>query len=269
MKTKTIIISGITCCFFAISCVNGSPIKEVNVSEPHKNKPLVVENNTKTALNVDHSAFDKLLKANVNDKGFVNYANFLKNKSALQSYLKYLSSVKLSNLSKNEKLAFWINAYNAATIDQIVRNYPVSSILKISDGKVWDQTLVYKFDNKSVTLNDIEKKILLGTELFDARIHFAVNCAAVSCPTLVNKAYTGNNVQDLLLANTKASLSDAKFNKITSNSASLSKLFDWYKADFIKAEGSIAEFINKYSATKISKNTKISYLDYNWDLNGK
>ncbi|MFC5284987.1 DUF547 domain-containing protein [Pedobacter alpinus] len=269
MKIKTIIITNIVASIFFMSCVNGSTVKETNVSNNNIEKTSVVENKTEAVASVDHTAFDKLLKANVSAKGYVNYANFVKNKTALQGYLKSLSAIKVSNLSNNEKLAFWINAYNAATIDQIIRNYPVSSILKIANGKVWDQTLAYKFDNRSVTLNDIEKKILLGTELFDARVHFAVNCAAVSCPTLSNTAYSANNVQDMLTANTKAALSDPKFNKITTSSASLSKLFDWYKADFIKAEGSVVDFVNKYSTTKVTKNTKINYLEYNWDLNGK
>lgn len=266
MKINTIFIATISISILS-SCVNGNTIKQSeNISiKTEKSKPI----ESAAIVSVNHSAFDKLLKANVSDKGVVNYAAFVKSKTDLQGYLKSLTKVDVSSLSKNEKLAFWINAYNAATIDQIVRNHPVTSILKISNGKVWDQSLSYKFENKVLTLNDIEKKILLGNDLFDARVHFAVNCAALSCPTLANTAFTASNVQNMLTAQTKAALSNPNFNKINSSKSSISKLFDWYKADFIKAEGSVANFINKYSSTKINNNTKIDYLEYNWDLNGK
>lgn len=218
---------------------------------------------------VNHTAFDKLLQANVSNKGNVDYKAFVKDKIALDNYIVSLAKIDATKLSKNEATAFWINAYNALTIDQIVRNYPVASITKIAGGKVWDQPLPFKFRGKTLTLNDIEKKILLGHDLFDARIHFAINCAALSCPTLSNKAFTDVNVQEMLTKNTKAALANPNFNRITEKNASISKLFDWYKADFVKAEGSVVKFINKYAATKISDQTKISYLDYNWSLNGK
>ncbi|HET8830142.1 MAG TPA: DUF547 domain-containing protein [Pelobium sp.] len=263
MRKLQIITTALIFMLVTASCANGA--SENNAKQQEAVEIKKAENNI---VSVDHSVFDKLLKANVSDKGIVDYKAFVKDKVALQNYIKSLTQVNTAKLNKNERTAFWINAYNALTIDQIVKHYPVTSITKIAGGKVWDQALPYKFDGKSLTLNDIEKKILLGTELFDARIHFAVNCAAVSCPTLINKAYTGSNVQEMLTKNTKSALSNPAFNKISSKSASISKLFDWYKADFVKAEGSVVNFINKYSAIKINNQTKIDYLAYNWSLNG-
>lgn len=218
---------------------------------------------------VNHAPFDELLKSFVSNKGEVNYKDFAKQKTKLQSYINSLTKINPSTLSKNEQLAYWINAYNALTIDQIIKNYPLTSILKIANGKVWDQPLPYQFNGKKLTLNDIEKKILLGNDLFDARVHFAVNCAAVSCPTLSNTAFTATNVQAMLTKNTKAALNNPAFNNITAQKAQLSMLFNWYKADFEKAEGSVINFVNKYASTKINGNTKIEYLAYNWNLNGK
>lgn len=266
-----------------ISCTNGaSQNKEADqnyeaektgniVSAGGDDETITENGRLAKAAKIDHSAFDKLLKANVSNSGVVDYKSFVKDKSDLQGYLSLMARADVSKMSKNEQTAYWINVYNAATIDQIVRAYPTSSITKIAGGKVWDQSLPYNFNGKKLTLNDIEKKILLGSgsDLFDGRIHFAVNCAAVSCPTLSNNAFTGDNVQDMLTKNTKAALSNPKFNKISNNSAQVSKLFDWYKADFIKAEGSVVKFINKYSDTKIDGNTKITFLEYNWSLNGK
>jgi hypothetical protein len=257
---------------------SGNPEVETKqpIEKPNSQKSIVEDKtSTKETVSkseiakIDHTAFDKLLNKYVSTKGVVNYAALVKEKAALQSYIVFLSKVDASKLTKNEATAYWINAYNANTLDQIVRNYPTSSILKIEGGKAFDKILPYKFNGEALSLNDIEKKKLLGGSLFDARVHFAVNCAAVSCPTLLNKIYTEDNVQAQLTANTKAALSNPTFNKITASNASLSKLFDWYKADFVKAEGSVVNFVNKYSSTNISSNTKIDYLEYNWDLNGK
>ncbi|WP_026902643.1 DUF547 domain-containing protein [Pedobacter glucosidilyticus] len=216
----------------------------------------------------NHAVLNKLLNTYVNSAGIVNYKAFMKDKLTLQQYLKSLVNVKVSTLSKDEQLAFWINIYNAATIDQILRNYPVKSIMDISGGKVWDQKLPYTFAGKSYTLNEIEK-VKLIEELNDARVHFAVNCAAVSCPKLLNKAYTADNVQSLLNANTSAFLNNTEFNKLSPSKAQLSNIFNWYKADFAKAEGSVAAFINKYAKVKIKENTPLSYINYNWSLNDK
>lgn len=261
MKSIQNIIAGLAIIAITASCTSGTT-KEAKANTENIQAEAVIPS-------VDHSTFDKLLRANVSSKGMVDYASFAKSKSILENYITSLTKVNAANLSKNEKLAYWINAYNALTIDQIIRNYPTNSILKIAGGKVWDQTLAYKFNGKAVTLNEIEKQTLLGGDLFDARIHFAVNCAAVSCPTLQNKAYTADNIQSLLTSNTKAALANPAFNKISTSNASISRLFDWYKADFVKGEGSVTNFINKYSSTKINGNTKIDYLEYNWDLNGK
>ncbi|MBD3748663.1 MAG: DUF547 domain-containing protein [Sphingobacteriales bacterium] len=224
---------------------------------------------TENLVSVDHSTYNQLLKSYVSDKGMVNYAAFIKSKSKLEAYLTSLTKVNTAKLTKNEQLAFWINAYNALTIDQILRNYPVKSILHIAGGKVWDQPLPYSFNGKTLTLNEMEKKVLLGGDLFDARIHFAVNCAAISCPRLSNTAFTAENVQSMLTKNTKAALANEAQNKISTNHASISMLFNWYKRDFEKAEGTVLNFINKYSDTKINSHTKIDYLEYNWNLNGK
>ncbi|QEK53169.1 DUF547 domain-containing protein [Pedobacter aquae] len=216
----------------------------------------------------NHAVLNKLLNTYVNGAGVVNYKAFLKDKLTLQQYLKSLANVKLNTLSKDEQLAFWINIYNAATIDQILRNYPVKSIMDISGGKVWDQKLPYTFAGKSYTLNEIEK-VKLIEELDDARVHFAVNCAAISCPKLLNKAYTADNVESLLNANTSAFLNDTEFNKISPAKAQLSNIFNWYKVDFVKAEGSVAAFVNKYAKLKIKENTPLNYINYNWSLNDK
>ncbi len=268
MKKVQNILAGLCIVAISTSCTNGSPKNQVKSAETTQASSSAEKTSVDVA-SVNHSSFDKLLKKNVSDNGKVDYASFVKDKAALEDYITSLTKINPAKFSKNEQTAYWINAYNASVIDKVVRNYPTKSILKIAGGKAFDETLPYKFNGESLSLNDIEKKKLMGSDLFDGRIHFAVNCAAVSCPTLQNQAYTATNIQSLLTSNTKAALTNPAFNKLSADKASLSKLFDWYKADFVKAEGSVENFINKYTATKISKNTKIDYLEYNWDLNSK
>lgn len=217
---------------------------------------------------INHSAWNKLLQAHVNDKGEVNYKNFASDRKAVQAYINYLSKINPAKYSKKEQLAYWVNAYNVLTVDLIIRNYPLKSIMNLAGGKVWDQKLPYKFNGESLSLSEIENEKLLK-QLFDARIHFVINCASVSCPKLLNKAFTAANIDALMESTTKGYINDPSQNKISDSKASLSMIFNWYKSDFIKASGSVEKFINKYSATKINSNNKIEYLDYNWNLNGK
>ena len=113
-----------------------------------------------------------------------------------------------------------------------------------------------------MSLNDLETN-KLRKAFKDGRIHFAVNCASISCPTLYNKAFTADNVESNLSMLAKKFISDKSRNKISADKAELSKIFDWYKEDF----GNVVDFINKYSSVKMKAETKITYLEYDWNLN--
>ncbi|MFK7947007.1 MAG: DUF547 domain-containing protein [Saprospiraceae bacterium] len=220
---------------------------------------------TKKASNKpSHSAFNTLLGKYVTSSGTVNYAGFKSQKSALDSYLKDLEENPVqSSWSKNEKMAYWINLYNAATIKLIVDNYPTSSIKNINGGKPWDKRWI-KSGSKTYTLNEIENSVL-RPQFKDARIHFAVNCAALSCPRLMNKAFTASNLNSLLEENTRWFINNSTFNEISEKKIQISKIFDWYSSDF----GNIIDYLNKYSNTEIKSNAKVSYKEYEWKLNGK
>jgi hypothetical protein len=173
------------------------------------------------------------------------------------------------NWSANEQKAYWINAYNAFTVSLIVSKYPVKSIKDIG-GKIykvntpWDIKFI-TIGGKKYDLNNIEHGIL-RKKYDDPRIHFALVCAAISCPRLRNEAYTAAKLDAQLEAAGKDFLNDTAKNNIRADQADLSKYFTWYQGDFTK-KGSLVEFINKYSQIKIDNNTKINYLDYNWSLN--
>ncbi len=221
----------------------------------------------------NHQVWDQLLKANVSHTGIVNYKGFIKDKAKLEQYLKLISenAPDRNNWSKQEQLAYWINAYNAFTVKLIVDNYPVKSIrdlgpaLKIPLIKdVWH----YKFFNiggVESSLDEIEHAIL-RKEFEEPRIHFAVNCASVSCPPLLNEAFVASKLEAQLDQVARNFINDTSRNKITADHAQISSIFSWFKGDFTK-KGSLIDFLNLYSKVKIKSSAMISNLDYNWNLN--
>lgn len=214
-------------------------------------------------VNISHQAFNNLLQKYVSNDGKVNYKGLKNDKAALETYITTLAKQIPNNTwSKNAALAYWINAYNAFTLKLIVDNYPVKSITNLSGGKPWDVKNI-ELAGKKYSLNNIENDIIRPTYK-DARIHFAVNCAAVSCPPLSNTAFTEANINDLLNTRTKNFINSSA-NTITASKIRISKIFDWYKADF----EDVPAFINKYSTIKTITNTGIEFNEYNWNLNEK
>lgn len=231
-------------------------------SQPLIQTPVVKAEEVKVEEVNISEGFNALLGRYVSSAGRVNYAGIKSNKSELDAVIKTLQdNAPKSSWSRNEQLAYWINVYNAFTIKKIVDNYPVSSITKLDGGKPWDVKWI-AIGGKTYSLNNIENDIIRPT-FKDARIHFAVNCAAKSCPPILNNAYTENNVNALLNSQTKNFINNTSFNKIEGSSISISKLFDWYKEDF----GDIVSFLNKYASTEIQSGAKVTYQEYNWDLN--
>jgi hypothetical protein len=210
----------------------------------------------------DHAIFNDLLKKHVSSDGNVDYNGFKSDSKTLQSYIDLLKTYQpIDNWTKDENLAYWINAYNALTIDLILRNYPTKSIKDIKDP--WDQRL-WKLGNKWQNLNDIEHEIL--RKMNEPRIHFAIVCASVSCPKLQNKAFMATNLEEQLTNATKEFLSDRSKNELSENNIKLSKIFKWFKKDF-EQNGSLIDFLNQYTEVKISNKAKKRFMDYNWDLN--
>jgi hypothetical protein len=212
----------------------------------------------------DYKTWDTFLKKYVSTSGEVDYKSIKANRKELDAITKTFSATSvLPSWSKSDQLAFWINAYNAFTIDLIVNNYPLKSIQGLDGGKPWDVKRI-NIGGKKYTLNNIENDII-RPKFKDARIHFAVNCAAKSCPPILNGAFFGKTIDTQLDEVTKKFINNKKYQTITSSNITLSKIFDWYAADF----GDIVTFINKYSNVKINKSATIAYKDYDWALNGK
>ncbi|MBT8245952.1 MAG: DUF547 domain-containing protein [Winogradskyella sp.] len=217
---------------------------------------------SKRTFNSADEFWTSFLVTHVSDNGNVNYETFRKDYKGLRFYIKTIQNfIPKENASKEEKLAYWINAYNALTIDLILRNYPLKSIKEIKDP--WSQRL-WKFGDKWLNLNHIEHNIL--RKMDEPRIHFAIVCASYSCPKLQNEAFTASNLDAQLTEATKEFLCDTERNNISQNSLELSKIFKWFAKDF-KTEGSLIDFLNKYREIEISSKAKKSFKDYNWGLN--
>jgi hypothetical protein len=211
---------------------------------------------------INHGNWTTLLQKNVSKVGVVNYKAFQKDSKALSAYLNELSAnVPTKSTSKNATLAYWINAYNAYTIKLIIDNYPTKSIKNINDP--WGKKFI-TLSGKKYSLEGIENEIL--RKMDEPRIHFAINCASVSCPNLLNEAFTEAKLEQQLKAVSKSFINDKTKNTITANKIEVSKIFDWFGADF-KTKGSVIDFLNQYSSTKISANAQLTFKEYNWELN--
>jgi hypothetical protein len=211
----------------------------------------------------NHDVWNRLLQKHVSEQGKVNYKGFKTDKTEFYGYLNSLSKTPPEDTwSKNETLAYWINVYNAFTIKLILDNYPTKSIKDLKDP--WNHRFI-KIGNKWYTLNDIEHRII--RKMDEPRIHFALVCAAVSCPRLYNKAFTAKDLETDLDVLTRGFLSDSTKNEISENDIKLSKIFKWYGGDFKTSETSLIDFINQYTDVRISDKAHKSYKDYNWDLN--
>ena len=211
---------------------------------------------------INHTTWNQLLKKHVSDQGKVDYLGFKKDLTDLNAYLDWLSNSKPSEIwSKDQLMAFWINAYNALTIKLIVDRYPISSIKDIYSP--WNIKVI-TIANKTLSLNNIEHDIL--RKMGDPRIHFGIVCASISCPKLQNEAFNTQNTNRLLNKASKEFLADSTKNELTTDAAELSKIFKWFAKDF-KQEGSLIDFLNKFADIRIASNATISFKDYNWGLN--
>lgn len=213
---------------------------------------------------IDHQAWDVLLQKHVNEIGQVDYAGFKREEARLDAYLKTLSTNPPSaDWSREAQMAFWINTYNAYTIKLIVKNYPVKSITELEGGKPWDKKWI-SIGKRTYSLDQIENDIL-RPKFKDPRIHFALNCAARSCPPLLNRAWTADKLEEQFERQAKSFINNPKFNRIGQRNVQISRIFDWYAEDF----GPIVPYLNRYANQEVGRNAKVSYQEYDWSLNGK
>ena len=218
---------------------------------------------------IDHSAWDRLLRKYVNSDGMVNYRGWKASRADQQLLDSYLASLSAANpraaASKEGKLAFWINAYNATTVKGILREYPTSSIrnhtAKLVGYNIW-KDLQLIVGQQPWSLEDIEHKIL--RKMGDPRIHFAIVCASVGCPRLLNEAYTREKVNTQLEENAKDFFRRQRNFRHRGQTFEMSSILD--QTERLRR---IARWLPTDAAKQaaMSGRVRVTYMDYDWSLN--
>lgn len=213
-----------------------------------------------------HEPYDKVLKQYVSS-GMVEYAKLKNDRSSLDAYLTKLAGIEKKQFdtwSKDARLAYLINLYNAATLQLIIDNYPLKSIKDIGSffKGPWDQSVVLLF-GKKITLNNLEHDII-RKEYKEPRIHMALVCAAKGCPPLRSESYAAEKLNEQLNDQSKTYLTSLKGMRIDKSKGRvyLSAIFKWYGDDFT----SVTAFVQKHSGQSLD-GLSISWLDYDWSLN--
>jgi hypothetical protein len=221
---------------------------------------------------VDHSLFGELLQKYVTN-GLVDYAGFQSEEAKLDRYLALLESVDIKMLSRDDQFAFYANAYNAWTIKLILGKYPqIESIksLGVFNTGPWKKNVV-RLKSETVSLDHVEHDIL-RPRFKDPRVHFAINCAAKSCPPLRSEAYRGETLDQQLDDSTRSFINDSNRYRLEGNTLYVSRIFKWFSEDF--SDGALA-FFQEYAEGELkeklvkSENINVKYLKYDWSLNGR
>jgi hypothetical protein len=228
---------------------------------------------------IDHSSFASLLRKYVDENGLVDYQSWQASSSdraALQNYLIELGKADSRKAVKREvKLAYWINAYNAVTIEGILQVYPTTSIrnhtAKVWGYNVWKNLYLYSGGEK-FNLDSIEHQVL--RPLGEPRIHFAIVCASLGCPRLLNEAYNSERLEEQLTRNTTDFFSRSQNLQVdaAANTLRLSSIMSWFGEDFGKNASQQIQAVSKYfpesAQAFVSRDGyRVDYLDYDWKLN--
>ena len=227
---------------------------------------------------MDHGPFDAVLKAHVkpDSAGYnrVDYRGLLANRTSLAAYLSTLEAARPSGFGKNAAHAYWINLYNAKTLDVVLDRYPVKSIKDINLGGgglfgsgPWSAKLV-KVEGVELSLDDIEHRIVRA--LFkDPLSHYALNCASYSCPNLMTRAFTASRLDAMLEENARAYVNHPRGISVDGKRAEASRIYSWYSDDFGGRDGvrnHWAQFAAPALAAALKDVSSVRY-SYDWSLN--
>ena len=226
-----------------------------------------------------HAAWTAVLRGYVRD-GAVDYAGLkARGEPQLTSYLRALETLpreEYEHFSREQRLAFWINAYNAYTVRLTLDHYPLKSIRSIGllPLAAFRKSFIPLL-GQELSLNDIEND-RLRAELRDPRIHFAIVCASKSCPALRSEAWRADAIDQQLDEATVAFLRDTSRNRwdAPGRTLLLSSIFKWFREDFERAAGSLLAFVARYARPEVAAvlqqgPVKIEFLDYDWSLNAR
>lgn len=252
----------------------------------------------RTGFDHNHTLFDSVLQKYV-ENGLVDYKALLKDRKNLTEYLKQIADVDWKDYEKwsyRQKLALWINAYNAITIEAILQHYPIGKPNTLSpypkdsirhiDG-IWDK-LKWKVAGRMFNLDHIEH-VILRKELDEPMIHFVIVCASIGCPLLESRAFPADTIDERL--NTAADNYINRDHKVKVDIENgivwFPMIFDWFGEDFEDGyndkglfwdrnptERGLIHFIFEYvpldqKIMLIKNKFAIKYIFYDWGLNEK
>jgi len=237
-------------------------------------------NDPSSPLTVDHSVWDaftyRYVTRGANGVALVNYGSVSANdKAALNAYLASLAATPVSSLNQQEQFAYWLNLYNALTVQVILDHFPVRSIrdIDISPGLFsngpWGAKLI-SIEGEQVSLDDIEHRILRPIWR-DPRIHYGVNCASIGCPDLLTGAFTSANLNRKLDEAAVNFINHPRGVEVVGNRLFVSSIYDWFQADFGGTDAGVIEHVRQYAqpalATQLAGVSRISGDRYDWKLN--
>jgi hypothetical protein len=222
----------------------------------------------------DHTLWNRLVSAYVDSSGHVAYRQLQRHgRATLDSYLHSLATAQPEAWPQNDQLAFWINAYNAGIVAAILQGFSAESL--IGRGKIFK---LWKFEvsGKQLSLDQIEHEILRA-RFQEPRIHFAIVCAAMSCPRLRREAYVGGRLEAQLDDQARTFLNDSRRNRFdpVQGQVRLSKVFEWFREDF-ERDGPLLQFVAGYVEDahvrdwlQSGASIDAGFLDYDWTLNAQ
>lgn len=229
---------------------------------------------------IDHDVWDHLLsKYLIVDEAGPNLFRYgdvsVEDRSLLEGYLWSLAAQPISQFNRSEQFAYWVNLYNALTVEVILRHHPVASIrdIDISSGFLadgpWGKELI-KVEGRDLSLNDIEHRILRPIWR-DPRIHYVVNCASIGCPDLQPKAFRAATLETDLDAAARSYVNDPRGVMISHEWTSVSKIYDWFVEDFGGSEGAVRSHLLSYAkpelANALRRHQRLDDVHYDWNLN--
>lgn len=220
----------------------------------------------------DHQEFDRLLQRYVDARGGVDYVGLGSESAGLHRYLDRLAFAEFDRLSRDEKLAFLINAYNATTLRLILEHWPVTSILEIPSDRRW-RGRRFSIGRREVSLDQLEHR-WIRAEFDEPRVHFALVCASKSCPPLLPRAYRGSDLEVTLAEVTRRAHADPQFVALSADQQELwlTPLYDWYRTDLTAGAGALLPAVASRApavaeAVAAGARPVIRWRAWDWSLN--
>jgi hypothetical protein len=253
----------------------GNPLQAAPQAEPW---PRWQAHDADNAARIDHRDWGAILRGYLFEgKDGIHrfdYAGVSQvDRARLDRYLEQMAQIDISNFNRDVQRAYWINLYNALTVREVLRSYPVASIRDISSGFFsfgpWDRKVI-EIEGEQLTLNDIEHRILRPIWR-DARIHYALNCASLGCPNLQLRVFTGGNTETMLDRAAREFINHPRAARVVDGKLQVSSIYVWFVDDFGGDDAGVIRHLQQYASGRLANELKdihrIDNDDYDWSLN--